>query len=71
MAILAERFELVKEMKEAKQVGDLPLRDDARWDEVKQRVAQLAEQAGLDADGTTAIFDQIHEYVLKKIYEAK
>lgn len=67
--LLAQRFSLVKEVKSIKQATNYPFKDEDRWQQIKNQLDLLAQQNDLDSDGIRAIFDQIHKYALRYIYE--
>jgi len=66
---LVKRFSLVGQVKQLKKDNSLPALDKKRWQEIRNEIARKSEQAGLNSEGITEIYEAIHKYALNHVYE--
>ncbi len=66
VAILAERFKYVDELAERKRVGGLQLRDEAREQELLQRVNALGRDAGISGSFVERIFREVLDHSVRR-----
>lgn len=67
--LLAKRFNLVKQIKQIKTQNNLPALDKNRWDRVRNKIEEISARENLDPNGIGEIYEQIHSYTLKYIYD--
>jgi len=62
--LLAQRFEVVREVGEYKKQNNLPPLQPGRWQEVLESKKQLARESGIDETFVVDVWNRIHEYAL-------